>query len=332
MSHPLIAVFGCGYWGKNFVRNFAQLGVLAAVVDPSPAGRELARQMAPQARIYADPEAVFADPEIQGVVIATPAATHAALMEAALHAGKDVLCEKPLALRYEDALRSTRLAEQKKQIVMVGHILEYHPAVLTLRSLIEQGELGRMQYIYSNRLNLGKVRREENILWSFAPHDIAVILRLTGELPFQVIASGGSYIQSNIADVTVTHLTFDNGLAAHIFVSWLNPFKEQKLVVVGSRKMIVFDDVHKSLILYDQRVDLKEGEPIPIKGEGLSLTYARDEPLRLECQAFLEAITSRKPPLTDARSGLRVLRVLQAAQRSLITHGQTILLPLETDL
>lgn len=331
MTQPVIAVLGCGYWGKNLVRNFHQLGALAAVADPTPSGRELARQIAPEAQIYADPEAVLGNPEIQGVVIATPAVSHAALMETALRAGKDVFCEKPLALRYEDALRNTQLAEQRGRIAMVGHILEYHPAILTLRTLIAQGELGRIQYIYSNRLNLGRIRREENILWSFAPHDIAVILRLTGELPFQVIASGGSYIQSNIADVTVTQLTFDNGLAAHIFVSWLNPFKEQKLVVVGSRKMIVFDDVHKTLTLYDQRVDVQEGEPIPVKGEGLNLEYASDEPLHLECQAFLEAMATRQPPLTDAHSGLRVLRVLQAAQRSLITHGQTILLPMESN-
>jgi predicted dehydrogenase len=173
------------------------------------------------------------------------------------------------------------------------------------------------------------VRREENILWSFAPHDVAVILRLMGSLPFQVIACGGNYVQPNIADVTVTNLLFDNGVRAHIFVSWLHPFKEQRLVVIGSAKMASFDDVAKKLILYDQHVDVRNGEPIPVKGDGQEVAFAADEPLRLECQAFLSAIASRQPPLTDGESGLRVLRVLQAAQRSLVTNGEPVSLPIE---
>ena len=151
---------------------------------------------------------------------------------------------------------------------MVGHVLEYHPAIVRLRETRCRGELGKVAYIYSNRLNLGKVRREENILWSFAPHDIAIILRLMGAMPFQVVACGGSYVQPNIADVTVTNLLFDNGVRAHIHVSWLHPFKEQRLVVIGSRKMASFDDVAKQLLLYDQRVDMEGGQPIPVKGEG----------------------------------------------------------------
>lgn len=329
MAEQNVAVLGCGYWGKNLVRNFHQLGALGAVVDPTEAGQTSARQIAPEIPLYSDFESVLADPTIRAVVIATPAVTHFELCLKALAAGKDVFCEKPLALRYEDANKAAKLAEEKGKILMVGHILEYHPAILKLRELVDDGQLGKIQYLYSNRLNLGKVRREENILWSFAPHDIAVILRLVGELPFQVIATGGSYIQSNIADVTVTQLAFDNGLSAHIFISWLNPFKEQKLVVVGSKRMAVFDDVAKTLMLYDQRVDLREEGPVPVKGEGQVIAYSSDEPLRLECQAFLDALETREPPLTDARSGLQVLRVLQAAQRSLITHGQTILLPME---
>ena len=164
--------------------------------------------------------------------------------------------------------------------------------------------------MYSNRVSLGKVRREENILWSFAPHDVAVMLRLMGSLPFQVAAYGGSYVQPNIADVTVTHLLFDNGVRAHIHVSWLHPFKEQRLVVVGSRQMASFDDVAKRLVLYDQRVELQEGAPVPVQGPGEEVPFAREEPLRLECQAFLEALATRRPPITDGRSGLRVLQVL----------------------
>jgi predicted dehydrogenase len=198
-----------------------------------------------------------------------------------------------------------------------------------LLELVRTGALGRVRYIYSNRLSLGKVRREENILWSFAPHDIAIILRLMGAMPFQVVACGGSYIQPNIADVTVTNLLFDNGVRAHIYVSWLHPFKEQRLVVVGSRKMASFDDVSKRLILYNQRVDVEAGEPIPVKGNGDEIVFSCDEPLRLECQAFLSAIESRQPPLTDGESGLRVLKVLQAAQRSLVMNGEPVALPME---
>jgi predicted dehydrogenase len=222
-----------------------------------------------------------------------------------------------------------QLAERQERILMIGHVMEYHPGIVRLLELVRSGELGKVRYIYSNRLSLGKVRREENILWSFAPHDIAIILRLMGAMPFQVVACGGSYVQPNIADVTVTHLLFDNGVRAHIYVSWLHPFKEQRLVVIGSRKMASFDDVAKKLVLYDQHVDVRNGEPIPVKGDGLEVSYSADEPLRLECQAFLSAMETRRPPLTDGPSGLRVLKVLQAAQRSLVMNGEPVALPME---
>lgn len=324
-----IAVIGAGYWGKNLVRNFAQLDVLKTICEANSQQHDSLRVFAQGAIFTTDYTEVLKDPDIQGVVIATPAVTHFELSRQALLAGKDVFCEKPLALRYQDALILNRLASEKQRVLMVGHILEYHPAILKLRSMVAAGELGHIRYIYSNRLNLGKIRREENILWSFAPHDIAVILRLLGDLPFQVQANGGSYIQPNIADITLTQLSFDNGVSAHIFVSWLNPFKEQKLVVVGSQKMVVFDDVQKTLLLYDQRVDLQAGEPVPIKGDGEVIAFSNAEPLKEECKAFLKAIETREPPITDGVSGLQVLKVLQAAQRSLITQGQTILLPME---
>jgi len=257
------------------------------------------------------------------------AETHYDLVKQALLAGKDILCEKPLAMTYEQGTELVHLAEHLGRILMVGHVLEYHPGIARLLELVRGGQLGKVRYIYSNRVSLGKVRREENILWSFAPHDIAIILRLMGAMPFQVTACGGSYLQPNIADVTVTNLLFDNGVRAHIFVSWLHPFKEQRLVVVGSRKMASFDDVAKRLVLYDQRVDLREGEPIPVKGNGEEVPFADDEPLRLECQAFLSAMETRVPPLTDGRSGLRVLKVLQAAQRSLVMNGEPVALPME---
>ena len=316
-----VAVIGSGYWGKNLVRNFQQLGALALVCDATETGRATARELAPDVPIVNDIEQALAT-DVSGVVIATPAETHHAIVKQALKAGKDVFVEKPLALTYDQGAELVALAESNKRMLMVGHVLEYHPAIVRLRELVSEGQLGKVRYIYSNRLSLGKIRREENILWSFAPHDVAVILRLTKQLPFQVTATGGSYVTPNIADVTVTNLLFDNGVRAHIFVSWLNPFKEQRLVVVGDKKMASFDDVNKQLILYDQRVDIKEGQPIPVKGEGTIVDYPKDEPLRQECQAFLDAIKTRQPALTDGRSGLQVLSVLQAAQRSLIMNGE----------
>jgi len=327
-SSPQVAVIGCGYWGKNLVRNFHQLGALALVADATEAGRAKARELAPDASIADDIQAVL-DSDIEGVVIATPAETHYGLVKRALLAGKDVFVEKPMALTYEQGRELALLARKRQRILLVGHVLEYHPAIVKLLSMIEAGELGKVRYIYSNRLSLGKIRREENILWSFAPHDIAVILRLTGGMPFQVSATGGAYVQPNIADVTITNLLFDNGVRAHIFVSWLHPFKEQRLVVIGSKKMASFDDVSKKLVLYDQRVEWQKGQPEPIKGEGELVDFPDAEPLKQECRAFLDAIITRKPPVTRGESGLRVLRVLQAAQRSLVTHGEPVRLPME---
>jgi predicted dehydrogenase len=322
-----IAVIGCGYWGQNLVRNFQELGRLGAVCEASPDGRRRARELAPEAAILDRVEDVLDDPRWEGVVVATPAETHAALVRRALLAGKDVFVEKPLALRLEDGMEVVRLSQEHERILMVGHLLEYHPAVRALHALIREGTFGRIRYLYSHRLNLGKVRREENILWSFAPHDIAVILRLVGEEPFEVLATGGAYLQPNIADVTVTQMLFDNGVRAHLFVSWLHPWKEQRLVVVGDRQMASFDDVDKRLVLHDQRVDWHEEQPVPVRGPGREVGYDETEPLRLECEAFLDAIVTREPPVTDGASGLRVLRVLQAAQRSLISGGQPVSMP-----
>lgn len=323
LTIPPVTVIGCGYWGKNLVRNFHQLGALAMVCDMTAEGRAAAAKIAPGVPVAASLD----DVTTGAVVIATPAETHFALVHDALSAGRDVFVEKPMALTYDQGRQLVRLAEAKQRILMVGHVLEYHPAILKLRELIRDDRLGKIRYIYSNRLSLGKVRREENILWSFAPHDIAVILRLMETAPFQVVACGGSYVQPNIADVTITNLLFDNGVRAHIFVSWLHPFKEQRLVVIGSRKMASFDDVNKQLILYDERVDIQEGMPIPIKGEGERIEFAADEPLRLECEAFLRAVATRQAPLTDGRSGLQVLQVLQAAQRSLVMNGTAVEVP-----
>ena len=325
MAGAQVAVLGCGRWGRHLVRHFAAAGALRAVCDTSAAARELAHTLAPNVALSDDPQSIFRDPEIDGIVVATPAATHVSLCRAALIAGQDVFCEKPLSLELATARELAAEAERRGRLLMVGHVLEYHPAVRKLGSLISNGALGELRYLYSNRLNLGTVRTEENILWSFAPHDVAVILRLAGgRLPLQVSAGGGAWLRPEIADVTVTQLRFRSGVSAHIFVSWLNPFKEQKLVVVGSKRMASFDDVKKRLILYDQRVELVDGEPISVRNEGEVLGYDDEEPLAIECRAFLEAMRTRKPPLTDASSALDVLSVLDAAERSLQQNGQPV--------
>lgn len=322
-----VVVFGCGHWGKNIVRVLNGLGALHGVYDPSEVARSTARQLVPDARIYASPEDVFADGAVRAAMIATPAETHYELAAAALDAGLDVFVEKPLTVKVDHALNLVKRAEIAEHLLMVGHLLEYHPAFVKLRELVESGQLGKVRYLISNRLNLGKIRTEENALWSFAPHDIAVILRLVGSMPFEVVATGGSYIQPNIADATVTQLLFDNGVRAHIFVSWLHPFKEQKLVVIGSEKMASYDDVSKELVLYDQRVDLEHGKPIPVRGPGAPVEFSDGEPLELECRHFLDCIEKREIPFTHGQNGLQVLQILQAAQRSMVMNGSLVPVP-----
>jgi len=321
-----IAVIGAGYWGVNHVRNLYELGALRLVCDTSQSSLERMAERFPGVRTESDFARVLDDADVRGVVIATPAEKHYQMASAAIEAGKDVLVEKPLTLDVTGGERLVKLAHNRGAILMVGHLLEYHPAVLRLRELIKLGELGELRYIYSSRLNLGKVRREENILWSFAPHDIAIILRLVGAWPSRVAATGGAYLQPQIADVTVTNIEFPSGIRAHIFVSWLHPYKEQRLVVVGSKRMAVFDDVRKEgkLVVYDQGVEFINGEPIARKNEGVAETIESAEPLRLQCLEFLECIETRKPPLTDGESGLRVLSVLHAAEHSLALGGSPV--------
>jgi len=321
-----IAVVGCGYWGKNLVRNFNELGALHTICDSSPGVLSQLEALYPDANKEKSFEAVLADKEIRGIVISSPAALHYSMAKKALLAGKDVFVEKPLSLTVEEGEELVRLAEENRKILMVGHVLEYHPGIVRLKQLGDDGELGRINYIYSSRRNLGKFRTEENILWSFAPHDISVILLLLNELPQQVSAHGGCYLHKDIADVTVTTMSFASGVRAHIFVSWLHPYKEQKLVVVGDRKMAVFDDVtpEDKLLLYEHSIEWIDRVPVPRKQEATPVEFAMAEPLKLECQHFLECLESRQKPRTDGISGLRVLKVLDACQRLLQGQGENI--------
>jgi UDP-2-acetamido-3-amino-2,3-dideoxy-glucuronate N-acetyltransferase len=321
-----VAVVGCGYWGKNLIRNFSQLGVLRIFCDSNEPALKTQAALYPQVQATNSFEQVLNDPSIRAVVLATPAAMHFEQCRAALNADKDVFVEKPLALHLREGRELVELAQSKNAILMVGHILEYHPAVALLKDIIERGELGKILYLYSNRLNLGKVRKEENILWSFAPHDISVICSLVGSAPLEVNASGSSYLQAGITDVTVTNFVFEAGVRAHIFVSWLHPFKEQKLVVVGDRKMAVFDDTAREgkLKIFDKGIEWRAGMPVPRQTAETTLFFDELEPLKLECSHFVERIRDRQQPRTDGSSALRVLKVLEGCQLSLDRAGAPV--------
>ncbi len=331
---PSIAVIGSGYWGKNLVRNFDHLGSLKLICDKNETVLDDFKKKYPDVETCLALNHVLSEEDIRGLVIATPAETHFTLTREALLAGKHVFVEKPLSLTEKDARELVELAQQNNLILMVGHLLQYHPIFTRLKELEASGELGRINYIYSHRLNLGKIRREENILWSFAPHDISMILSLAGEEPESVLATGGNYLHQKIADVTTTHMEFPSGLRAQIFVSWLHPFKEQKLVVVGDRKMAVFDDTQPwsdKLLLYAHEIQWQNNMPVPAKAEPERVDIPQNEPLRLECVHFLDCIENNKEPLTDGHEGMRVLKVLNASQLSLDENGRKIYLEESTD-
>lgn len=320
-----IAVVGCGYWGKNLVRNFAELQVLDAICDTDRVRLAQYSRIYPETKLIDSYDALLDLEELRGVVISTPARTHYPMVKKALEAGKDVFVEKPLALSVKEGEELVRLAADRSKTLMVGHILNYHPAVIRLKELIDNGELGKIEYLYSNRLNIGKLRQEENILWSFAPHDISVILMLLNELPVRISSFGGKYLQEGIYDTTMTTLGFASGVKAHIFVSWLHPFKEQKLVVVGNKKMAVFDDLSEErLFLYPHTIEWKERIPIARKEEREVIPLKMEEPLKAECQHFVRCLKEGLTPKTDGCEGLNVLRILSLAEESLRQDGKVI--------
>ncbi len=317
-----ISLIGAGYWGKNILRNLYELGFIRSVYDASRERREELKEKYSSVNFVDSIDKVLEDPEVLGVCIATPAATHYEVSKMALNAGKHVFVEKPLALKVEEAEELIKIAESSGKILMVGHILNYHPAVLKMKEMISGGEIGRIYYIYSNRLNIGKLRTEENIIWSFAPHDVSVILNLVGEEPLKINATGGSYITPDIFDVTLMDFQFRNNIRGHIFVSWLHPFKEQKLVVVGSEAMLLFDDLtEEKLFLYPHRIKWIEGKiPVAEKAEREPIPIEKKEPLKEELIAFGRAILTGKPPYTDGKEGLRVLKILNEAERLVRAH------------
>lgn len=320
-----LALVGAGYWGKNLARNFLELGALHTLCDANQPTLDNYGSQYASVVFERSFEALLNNEAIRKIAIATPATTHFELAKAALLAGKDVYVEKPLCLDTLEAQDLVDIAKAHGRTLMVGHLLQYHPCVEYLTRLVHSGELGRLYYITSNRLNLGKIRREENALWSFAPHDISVILGLAGRMPETVVCHGSSNITSGVADTTLTQMQFSDGLRAHVFVSWLNPFKEQKLTVVGSNGMAVFDDTKswdQKLVLYRNYITWSQGNhPLVNKSDGVTIAIPEGEPLQAECGHFLQSCSTREQPRTDGAEGLRVLQVLDAAQRSLDESG-----------
>jgi UDP-2-acetamido-3-amino-2,3-dideoxy-glucuronate N-acetyltransferase len=322
-----VSVVGAGYWGKNLVRTFHALGALESVCDTNV---ETLDRVRTEYRVATtkDYDAILSDQVVDAVVIASPATLHFELAKRALQAGKHVFVEKPLALNAREGKELVDLSSTQNTVLMVGHILEYHPAIVELCRLIRGGHLGKIQYIYSSRLNLGKLRTEENILWSFAPHDISVILSLLDEVPAFATAQGGSYLNPPLVDTTLSTLEFPSGVKAHIFVSWLHPFKEQKLCVIGTDKMAVFDDLEpeKKLILYAHRINWVDRKPVAERDGGQVIVLPKEEPLRKECEHFLECVQNNTQPRTSGQDAVHVLEVLDACGRSLNHNGARVAL------
>ncbi len=327
MRNPAVAAIGAGYWGRNIIRALHRLCVLSCICDVSEDALEVQRETYVGVHTETDYKKVLDDGRIAAVAIASPAARHAEMIRQALEAGKDVFVEKPLCLSEEEGASLVALAASLGRVLMVGHLLHYHDAVVKLGEMIGKGELGKLHYIYSNRLNLGRFRSEENALWSFAPHDVSVVLGLAGEMPGDVFCGGGAFLQDGVHDSACACLSFPSGIKAHIFASWLNPYKEQKLVVVGSRKMAVFDDTQpeRKLLVYPHEISWKGKIPVPERKDAEVVELPGTEPLLNELSHFLQCVRERKSPLTDGAEGLRVLRVLQACQKSLDTFEKVSL-------
>jgi predicted dehydrogenase len=320
-----VGVVGLGYWGPNLARNFAALPgcELAWCCDASEEARARIAPQFPGARFTGELEDLLADPTLDAIALATPVPTHAELAVRVLEAGKHCFVEKPLAQSVAGAERAVEAARAAGRVLMVGHLLEYHPGVRKLKELADTGELGdRIYYIYGNRLNLGKLRADENALWSLGAHDVSVVLYLAGEEPVDIVAHGESYVRDGVEDVVFCFLRFPSGLSAHLHLSWLDPHKERRFTVVGSRRMATFDDMalEGKLKVYDKGFDEDArtyGEYITRTGDIFSPSIPNLEPLRIECEHFVESVRSGHQPRSDGASGLRVVRVLEELQRSL---------------
>ena len=319
-----VGVVGLGYWGPNLARNLDAIAgcELCFLCDTSAEAREKLVRSFPGARATGELQELLEDPELDAVVLATPVPTHAELAIRVLEAGKHCFVEKPLATTAAEAEQAVAAAESAERILMVGHLLEYHPAVNRLKELIDGDELGNLYYLYGNRLNLGKLRADENALWSLGAHDVSVVIHLIGEEPVECLADGASYVREGVQDVVFCYLRFPSGIVAHLHLSWLDPHKERRLTVVGARRMATFDDmqIEGKLTIYDKGFDEDSrswGEYIARSGDVFSPRIPNSEPLRIECEHFVQCIRTGATPRSDGHSGLRVVRVLEQLQRSL---------------
>ncbi len=319
-----VGVVGLGYWGPNLARNFDRLpgAELRWLCDGRPEARERHGAAFPGARATGELDDLLSDQELDAIVLATPVPTHADLAARVLEAGKHCFVEKPLAQSVADAERAVQASRDAGRVLMVGHLLQYHPGVNKLKEIAASGELGEIHYIYGNRLNLGQLRRDENALWSLGAHDVSVLLYLAEEEPFEWSARGESYMREGVEDVVFGFLRFPSGVAAHLHLSWLDPHKERRFTVVGSKRMATFDDMdlERKVTVYDKGFDQKSdtyGEYITRSGDIWSPRVANDEPLRLECEHFLACVRDGRTPVSDGESGLRVVRVLEGLQASL---------------
>ena len=325
MTQPLrVGVVGLGYWGPNLARNFDRLpeAELAWVCDSSEQALERWRREFPAARAAGDLDELLADGDLDAVAVATHVPSHAELAVRVLEAGRHCFVEKPLAQSAADGERVVETARASGRVLMVGHLLEYHPGVQKLKELVDSGELGEVRYVYSHRLNLGKLRADENALWSLGAHDVSVVLLLAGEEPYESRAVGESYMRDGIEDVVFSYLRFPSGIAAHLHLSWLDPHKERRFTVVGSRRMATFDDMalERKVTVYDKGFDqdyASYGEYIARSGDIHSPRISNEEPLRIECRHFLDCVREGRAPRSNGDSGLRVVRVLESLQRSL---------------
>ncbi len=328
-----VGQIGLGYWGKNILRNLYELGVLEIACDISEKLIEERKKEFKEVKFTNKIDDVIENKDIHAIAISTPAATHYELAKKALLSGKDVFVEKPLSLTVKEGEKLIKIAKEKDKILMVGHILNYHPGFIKLKEMIKSGEIGRLQYIYSNRINIGKIRTEEDVILSLAPHDISLINSITGEEPKEIKAEGGSYLTQDITDIAIINLDYSSNIKAHIFVSWLNPYKEQRFVVVGSKGMLVFDDVSKDkLCLYPHKIEWIEGKtPVAKKEEAVIIPIEEGEPLKKELKHFIECVEKRQKPTTDGEEGLKVLKVIEVAQQKLLTVRKNNTFEAKTD-
>lgn len=321
---PRVAAVGCGAWGKNIARNLARLGVLHSICEPNPvrAANASAEHGVPTRTL----DQLLNDAHCDAIALASPAALHSRQVRRALDAGKHVFVEKPLALNVREGEELAILAHRRSRVLMVGHLLHYHPHILKLIDLVRTGALGELRCIYANRLAPGKLRSEEDVLWSFGPHDVSVILAIMGEMPSRVRADGNAILSENVVDIANISMDFASGVTARVHVSWISPYKEQKITVIGSKATAVFDDRagwQDKLLVYDHQIVYRDGRPWSIKAQAERFDIPECEPLREECVHFLQSVRSGTRPRTDSAEAIRVLAVLDAAGRAMHGGGHT---------